>query len=61
MSKKKYSIEQVADIVNSEGLGYAVQHYMSADQIADPELKKQWGNAKVALSIIEMILQDHLV
>lgn len=60
VSKKKYSIEQVADIVNSEGLGYAIQHYMSGDNIEDPELAKQWEKAKATLNIIEMILKDHL-
>lgn len=38
MSDEKYTLEQVADIVESEGLGYAVMDYMSADKIEDEDL-----------------------
>jgi hypothetical protein len=52
MSDEKYSIEQVADIVESEGLGYAIQHYMSADSIEDEDLARLWRIAKEALDQI---------
>lgn len=35
---RKYTLEEVADIVQIEGLGYAIQHYMSGESIEDPEL-----------------------
>ena len=56
MSEEKYSIEQVADIVHSEGLGYAVMDYMSADSIEDPDLARLWRIAKEALDGITEIL-----
>lgn len=53
---EKRSVEEVAAIVESEGLGYAVQDYMGADSIADPKLAKLWGEARDRLKAIE----DHL-
>lgn len=57
MSDEKYSVEQVADIVNSEGLGYAVQHGLSADSIEDLRLAGLWATAKTALKAIGKILE----
>jgi hypothetical protein len=57
---KKMKLKEVAEVVNNEGLGYAVQHYLDSAQIEDPELAKQWGKARAALDIIEMTLQDYL-
>lgn len=56
MSDEKYSIRQVAEIVHSEGLDYAIQHYLSADSIADLRLAGLWVTAKNALDAIEEIL-----
>ena len=58
MSDEKYSIEQVADIVHSEGLDYAITDYMSADSIKDPDLARLWRIAKEALDGISEILPD---
>jgi hypothetical protein len=52
----KKSNRQVADIVEMEGLGYAVQNYMSADQIKDQKLAALWKTAKDALDAIEAML-----
>ena len=54
----KKSNQQVADIVESEGLGYAVQHYMGADAIKDPKLAALWKTAKDALDAIEAMLPE---
>lgn len=56
---KKYTNKQVAEIVENEGLGYAVQHYMSSEDIKDKELAKQWEVAKGALNTITNILKEY--
>lgn len=55
---EKYTDEKVAQIVESEGLGYAVQHYLSSNSIENPGLAKAWGEAKVALDKIKSMLPD---
>lgn len=52
--------QDVADIVNNEGLGYAVQHYMGHENIKNPELASWWQKAKTSLDAIEEILGDKL-
>lgn len=58
MSEEKYTTEQVADIVASEGLGYAVQHYMGADSIEDLRLAGLWSTARTALDAIDAMLPE---
>jgi hypothetical protein len=55
MADKKLSNRTVAQIVDNEGIGYAIQHYMSADSIADPELAALWTQANEILSKIERV------
>lgn len=50
--KSKMTNEEVAAVVDSEGLGYAIEHYMSADSIEDPVLAARWCAAKEALSAV---------
>lgn len=58
-SKKKTTME-VVDVVECEGLGYAVQDYMSADSIEDPGLAAAWQRAKDALDEINSILNKEM-
>lgn len=53
MADSKKDLQEVRDIVENEGLGYAVQHYMSAESIADPSIAKRWREAKKALDLLE--------
>lgn len=55
--KGKKSIVEVIGIVDSEGLGYAVQDYLSHDDIADVDLADAWRRAKEALDEIDAILE----
>lgn len=55
---KKYTNLQVYDIVESEGLGYAVQFYMDDKSIADKELAGYWKQAKEAMDNIQSILDE---
>lgn len=56
----KYSTEIVTEMVEREGLGYAIQHYLSGDSIEDPELAKMWDEAKTLLDRIEVHLEDEM-
>lgn len=57
---KTYTIEEVAEIVESEGLACAVQEYISPKNIDDEELREAWAKAKEALAELEEILIDYL-
>lgn len=59
MPNKKLSNKQVGEVVNSEGLGYAVQFYMGADKIKDPVLAEKWKAAAEALRAIDAILEKY--
>lgn len=51
--------EQVASIVDSEGLDYAILHYMKAENIKDDELRSAWNKAHGALNEIQSILEPY--
>lgn len=59
MPDKKYTVDEVSSIVENEGLGYAVQDYMSSERIEDPKLAKLWEEAKYALDKIDFYLENH--
>lgn len=61
MPEEKYSINDVCHLVDSEGLGYAIQDYLRADNIEDPELSKLWAEAKATLDKIEIFLDENNV
>ncbi len=52
----KLSIEDVFDVIEKEGFGYAIQCYLSADRIEDERLKQLWSEAKERLDEIERII-----
>ena len=56
---KPLSLTQVADIVQSEGLGYAITNYLSADNISDPELRNLWDHAGRIMKNIEELLEGY--
>lgn len=47
------TMNEVLDIIESEGLGYAIQSYMHGDKIGDPTLAKMWSAAGLMLDAIE--------
>lgn len=55
----KYSRQYVADVVMSEGLGYAIQHYMPSASIEDEQLAFFWKQASEALDAIDQILEPY--
>ena len=54
----KYTVEQVADIVEMEGLGYAIEGYLGAENIEDLELAARWHTAQEAMKRIREIIGD---
>lgn len=56
----RYTNKEVGDMVESEGLAYAIQHYCSASRIADPNVATKWAVAKIALDNLENYLRDEL-
>ena len=59
MDESKKTIEEVAQIVDAEGLDYAIMEYMSADSIEDPALKQAWEEAYAALWKVENMLEPY--
>lgn len=58
----KYSIEDVANIVDNEGLEYAILHYLNDDNIDDSTprgrvLARLWRDAKAHLQAIDNLIQ----
>lgn len=57
---KKYTLQDVADIVQSEGLGYAIHSYLSHDRIEDEELAKLWRDCSDLMDKIKAKLENYL-
>ena len=41
-----------ADIIEGEGVGYAVLHYIDGDSFADPETRRLWNEAEQSLNAL---------
>ena len=60
MNEKLKSIQEVAMIVQIEGLEYAITEYLSADNIEDVVLKDLWKKAKESIRNVDKYLGDIL-
>lgn len=49
----KYSINEVAAIIENEGLGYAIESYCSPSSIRDEDLSNMWEEARDLLIRIQ--------
>lgn len=59
MSKQKtLTNAELAGVIECEGLGYAIQHYMGPGSIEDPHVADLWGKAKLLMDEIESICQN---
>lgn len=56
LTEAKKTDDEIKDIIENEGLGYAIQSYLSWKHIENKELAKWWKEASVAMSKIESIL-----
>jgi hypothetical protein len=52
----KHTNEVLRNIIDSEGLGYAIQFHTSADSIKDKKVAVLWQTAKDAMDEIEALL-----
>ncbi len=52
----KVSNEQVVEIIETEGLGYAIGEYLNADNIEDETLATMWEEAQNLLHEIDNYL-----
>lgn len=58
----KMTINEVAGVIECEGLGYGVQYYTSGDSIADPVLAQMWDECADMMDAIEAYVErnyDH--
>lgn len=56
MAQLKMTVEEVASVVDREGLGYALTNYMNADSIADSMLAQAWTQAQQAMARVKDLL-----
>lgn len=61
MSEEKLSIRDIRDIIEMDGLGYAIQDYLSHTEIADDKLAKMWKRCNLLLNEIEEYVLDESV
>jgi hypothetical protein len=60
LNERKETLESVAEYVNSEGLGYAIQSGLNWKDMEDKKLAKYWKIAENAMNEITNILGDSL-
>jgi len=56
---RKKSLKEVAEVVDCEGIGYAITSYMGSEEIEDPVLADKWAEAEAILEEIERILAPY--
>lgn len=54
---RKLSLEEVSDVVESEGLCGALE-YLNHNQIANSQLREVWQRARKSIQTIEAILEE---
>ena len=60
MSEKLKTIQEVAMIIQIEGLEYAITEYLSADSIEDVVLKDLWKKANESIRNVDKYLENIL-
>jgi hypothetical protein len=55
----KYSVNQIAEIIEVEGLEYAITNYCSPSSIRDEELATLWEEARDLLIRIQEYVDNH--
>lgn len=55
---RKYTNADLADIIEDEGLGYAVTEYVSVERIEDPTMRALWEHAHSTLGTIARMASD---
>lgn len=57
-TKKKYTLKRLMEVIEWEGLSYAVTE-ISSDRISNPEVARLWKSAGDALSTLESYIENH--
>lgn len=57
MGDRDHTNGDAADIIEDEGLDYAVRHYISGDEFNDPTTEKLWTEADKALTALVQHLE----
>lgn len=57
-TRRLYSKQEVADIVEREGLDEAIHQYLDAEAIEDGALSRAWAKARAIRQEIEELLPD---
>lgn len=52
MAKKKYTLSDVLSIIESDGIGNAIENLIDSSSITDPDLEDLWSRAKTILDDI---------
>lgn len=60
VKEAKMSMQDIADVVENEGLGYAIKSYLSWKSIEDKQLAKLWKAAGDVMNKIESILSPYM-
>lgn len=55
---RKYSNADIADIIEDEGLGYAITDYVYVERIEDPTMRALWEHAHSTLGTISRLAFD---
>lgn len=58
-NSKKLTVAQVQEVIETDGLEYAVLSHLSADKIANHDLSDLWAKAKEALEEVQLFIEDN--
>lgn len=60
MTKKEYSLDDVATYIRKEGMYYALIHYFDVNGIKDKKLRKMCVKAEGLLKEISLYLEENV-
>ena len=52
------NLSKLQDIIDNEGLEYAVTSYTSGEEIEDPDIREAWINAREAFKNLNKVLEE---
>ena len=57
MSDRKLNDVEVVDVIEQEGVWYAVRDYLSEEDIENPKTAELWKVARLALNVLSQYLK----
>ena len=52
------TIEEIKEVIEEEGIGYAISDCINAQEVPDKELRELWKTAQVAIEGIQYMLDE---